>query len=115
MGANSHLDYGSSGYSGYSDGLARMGGSSRGNWRMLDCQFATQLARGTGEMKVGMPIREDDWKGMYREGWSQEICPEAYSHPAKYARGLIRHIYQHAIEEGWLKEGDTVLDPFGGI
>jgi hypothetical protein len=56
-----------------------------------------------------------DWHGLYSEGWQNEIVPDAFSHPAKYARGLIRRIYEHAIEEGWLVEGDTVIDPFAGV
>jgi hypothetical protein len=56
-----------------------------------------------------------DWYGLYSDGWRGEIVKEAFVHPAKYARGLIRHIYRHLIDEGWLHEGDTVLDPFGGV
>ena len=56
-----------------------------------------------------------DWHGCYRGGWRNEIVPEAFSHPAKFARGLIRRIYEHALERGYLRESDTVLDPFGGI
>lgn len=56
-----------------------------------------------------------DWRGLYSESWKGDIVAEAMSHPAKFARGLIRHIYDHALEEGWLKAGDHVLDPFGGV
>ena len=56
-----------------------------------------------------------DWHGCYRGGWQNEIVPEAFSHPAKFARGLIRRIYEYALERGYLKEGDTVLDPFDGV
>jgi 16S rRNA G966 N2-methylase RsmD len=28
---------------------------------------------------------------------------------------LIKRIYQHAVEEGWLAPGQTVLDPFAGV
>lgn len=57
----------------------------------------------------------DDWHGLYGEGWGKEIVPDAYQHPAKYARALIRHIYDHLVAEGWLRSGDVVLDPFGGV
>jgi len=57
----------------------------------------------------------NDWHGLYGEGWTNEIVSMAFSHPAKFARGLIRRIYEHAIEEGWLAEGDTVVDPFAGV
>lgn len=56
-----------------------------------------------------------DWPHLYGEGWQREIVPEAFSHPAKFSRALIRHIYDHCVSEGWLREGDTVIDPFGGV
>jgi hypothetical protein len=56
-----------------------------------------------------------DWHSLYSDGWKGEITPAAFAHPAKFSRALIRHIYRHAIEEGWLKAGDTVIDPFGGV
>lgn len=56
-----------------------------------------------------------DWHGLYREGWKGEIVDDAFAHPAKYARGLIRKIYSYAFEQGYLRPGDTVLDPFGGV
>lgn len=59
--------------------------------------------------------RTQDWHNLYGEGWQGEIVPEAFSHPAKFSRGLIRQIYNHMIEQGWLVDGDTVLDPFGGV
>jgi hypothetical protein len=37
------------------------------------------------------------------------------AHPAKYSSKLIRRIYQHVQEEGWVKPGDNVIDPFGGV
>jgi hypothetical protein len=56
-----------------------------------------------------------DWHSLYSDGWKGEITPAAFAHPAKFSRALIRHIYKHAIEEGWLVAGDTVVDPFGGV
>jgi len=56
-----------------------------------------------------------DWYGLYGESWKGAIVDEAFSHPAKVSRALVRHIYEHAVEEGWLKPGDSVADPFGGI
>ena len=56
-----------------------------------------------------------DFHGCYKERWQGEITPEAFSHPAKVSRGLARKIYAYAIEQGWLKPGDTCLDPFAGI
>lgn len=57
-----------------------------------------------------------DWRKLYGgKGWKDEIVPEAFAHPAKFSRKLIGHIYQHMLQEGWLHEGDTVIDPFGGV
>jgi len=62
-----------------------------------------------------MPVIERDWHGLYSDSWRGEIVDEAFAHPAKFARGLIRQIYKHALEQGWMKPGDTILDPFGGV
>jgi len=55
------------------------------------------------------------WIGCYKEGWQGIIDNEAFCHPAKFARGLIRRIYEHAKSNGWINPGDYVLDPFGGV
>ena len=57
----------------------------------------------------------DDWKGLYGDRWSGIITAESFRHPAKFANGLIRHIYDHALEQGWIAAGSHVLDPFGGV
>jgi len=57
----------------------------------------------------------DDWFGLYHNSWIGEIVPEAFAHPAKYSRGLIRKIYTHAVENGWLQDGNIVADPFAGV
>lgn len=57
----------------------------------------------------------DEWVACYDDGWKGEIVLEAFAHPAKYSRALIRRIYDHISAEGWLSEGDTVIDPFGGV
>src|SRR3990167_947048 len=57
----------------------------------------------------------DPWRGCYDSGWQGKITPESFSHPAKFSRALIRRIYEHALSEGWLAPGMTVLDPFGGV
>lgn len=56
-----------------------------------------------------------DWHGLYWEGWGSDLVRPAYSHPAKFARGLIRQIYRHLLAEGHLRPGDVVLDPFAGV
>jgi len=56
-----------------------------------------------------------EWHGCYDESWQDIIVPEAFAHPAKMAKGLLRRILQHAAANDWIVPGDTILDPFGGI
>lgn len=60
-------------------------------------------------------MKTTDWFNLYREKWGADIVDGAVAHPAKYSRGLIRKIYQHMLESGWVRPGDTVIDPFGGV
>ena len=60
-------------------------------------------------------MREIDWRKCYGQRWSGIIVDEAFCHPAKFSRALIHRIYAHAFEQGWLKAGDSVADPFGGV
>lgn len=55
------------------------------------------------------------WYGCYADSWQGVITPESFAHPAKFARGLIRRIYEHMLESGYIERGDTIIDPFGGI
>jgi len=48
-----------------------------------------------------MRVYEDVWGGLYGESWKGLIHDEAFAHPAKYSRALIRKIYDHVAEEGW--------------
>lgn len=57
----------------------------------------------------------DTWEKCYPSNWKGLIVPEAMSHPAKFSSRLIRRIYDHMVEEGWLRIGDSVVDPFGGV
>lgn len=57
----------------------------------------------------------DEWNNCYPSKWRGLIVPGAMTHPAKFSSRLIRRIYTHMKEEGWLRIGDTVLDPFGGV
>ena len=43
---------------------------------------------------------------------SRSFCPPV---TAKMSYGLTKRIFKHALSEGWLKKGDVVVDPFGGI
>lgn len=56
-----------------------------------------------------------DWHKTHGQGWTGIIIPDSFAHPAKFSRALIRRIYRHAIEQGWLKAGDIVCDPFAGV
>lgn len=55
-----------------------------------------------------------EWHGLYSESWGNDLVPEAYVHPAKYSRGLIRQIYRYMLAEGMIAPGDVIGDPFGG-
>ena len=57
----------------------------------------------------------DQWNGCYDQGWGKNLVPEAFSHPAKVSFSLAAKIYDHVINEGWVKKGDLILDPFSGI
>lgn len=57
----------------------------------------------------------DEWQNCYPSKWSGLIVKESMTHPAKFSSRLIRRIYMHMKEEGWLRIGDTVIDPFGGV
>ena len=56
-----------------------------------------------------------DWYNLYGGRWNKDIVPDAYAHPAKYARDLIRHIYAHLFVNNYLRSGDSILDPFAGV
>ncbi len=56
-----------------------------------------------------------DFRGCYDEGWKGLISEASFSHPAKAARGLIRKIFTHMEQQGWLPPRSRVLDVFGGI
>lgn len=63
--------------------------------------------------KVSYPVF--DWHNLYGKSWGDLIVPAAVTHPAKFSNKLINQIYDYLIEEGLLKAGDTVVDPFGGV
>lgn len=62
-----------------------------------------------------MPECVTEWVGLYDGSWRGLIVDEAYSHPAKYARNLIRRIYEHLRDHYGLPPGSVVVDPFGGV
>lgn len=60
-------------------------------------------------------MRVSIWENCYSDNWQGLIVPEAFCHPAKFSPGLIRRIYRHCIEQGYVEAGDVVVDPFAGI
>ena len=60
-------------------------------------------------------MKPTEWTNCYNDSWQGQIVPAAFAHPAKMAYGLLVNIYNHAFRQGWLAEGDVVVDPFGGI
>ena len=60
-------------------------------------------------------MNADQWHGCYSGSGQGVITPDAFAHPAKYARGLIRRIYQHMLDSGYVARGDSIIDPFGGV
>lgn len=55
------------------------------------------------------------WQHCYDDSWKGLITNDAFAHPAKMARGLVRRIFNELFAMGALRKGDTVLDPFGGV
>jgi len=65
-----------------------------------------------------LPINQiicDKWIDCYEDGWQEVIVPEAFAHPAKFSYSLIQRIIGHAIRHEFVKRGDLIVDPFGGI
>lgn len=56
-----------------------------------------------------------DWYGCYEESNKPWYVPEAFTHPAKMAIGLCRRIFEFMEEKKFIKRGDWIVDPFGGI
>lgn len=70
---------------------------------------------GGARLTVGSKSLVDEWRGCYPSNWKGVVVESAMTHPAKFSSRLIRRIYEHMSGEGWVKEGDGVLDPFGGV
>jgi DNA modification methylase len=60
-------------------------------------------------------VEEISWYDCYEDSWKGHIVREAFRHPAKFARGLIRRIVAFGLERGYWRKGDTIGDPFGGV
>ena len=81
----------------------------------MQCELRKKHVTFHLKTSTSLNIEPDIWESCYDDNWSGSIVPDAFSHPAKFSRGLIHRIYQHAKEMGWVKSGDWVLDPFGGV
>jgi len=53
-------------------------------------------------------IKPDFWTGCYKEAWKGFMVDEAFCHPAKFSHALIGRIYDHALKNGWVKEGQWI-------
>ncbi|OGM09210.1 hypothetical protein A2Z67_04695 [Candidatus Woesebacteria bacterium RBG_13_36_22] len=62
-----------------------------------------------------MIFETDVWRNCYETGWKDSIVSDAFCHPAKFSCALVEKIYNHAVDNEWLKKGNIVLDPFGGV
>jgi len=60
-------------------------------------------------------MKQTNWHKCHGQGWTGIITLESFAHPAKFSRALIRRIYVHAIEQGYIAPGACVVDPFGGV
>lgn len=60
-------------------------------------------------------MKRIEWHGLYSESWQGEIVPEAFAHPAKFSRALIRQIYRYLLDEQLIAPGAHIVDPFGGV
>ena len=60
-------------------------------------------------------MRESIWYGCYDDGWQGLIVPDAFSHPAKYAKGLIYRIVRHGLEMAYWRKDECILDCFAGV
>lgn len=57
----------------------------------------------------------EDWIGCFEGNWKGLITPKAFQHPAKWSHSLLVRCIQHAKANLWVKDGDVVVDPFGGV
>lgn len=55
------------------------------------------------------------WRNCYSQQWAGILIPAAFAHPAKISLALVKKIFAHALELGWIRKGDTCVDPFAGV
>lgn len=57
----------------------------------------------------------EDWRGCYTQQWRGLLDDGSWSHPGKFAKGLIERVIMEGLNRGWWKRGDRIVDPFGGV
>lgn len=60
-------------------------------------------------------MKPKQWTGCYADSWKGVITDAAFAHPAKFSKALIERILDYMAEKGWIKKGDVIGDPFGGV
>lgn len=55
------------------------------------------------------------WKGCYDDQWKGFITDASFQHPAKFSKALIERILDHLAVRRWIRIGDVIGDPFGGV
>lgn len=60
-------------------------------------------------------MKETEIYNLYLKKWGKDLIKTAYNHPAKMGRGMIAWLYEYLLANDYIKPGDTILDPFGGI
>lgn len=60
-------------------------------------------------------MKIETWQHCYDDSWKGFITNDAFAHPAKMARGLVRRIFDELFAMEALRKGEVVLDPFGGV
>jgi DNA modification methylase len=55
------------------------------------------------------------WFGCYGDSWKGVITDASFAHPAKFSKRLVQRILDYMAEQGWIKQGDVIGDPFAGV
>ena len=54
-------------------------------------------------------MKQTTWQNCYNDSWKGRISDGSFAHPAKAAPGLIKRIFDHAFENGYLEKGSVVV------
>lgn len=94
----------------------------RVDWQNVDTSYGFApgqlgaMKEGTYKMLTTAKVPHETWFGCYANGWQEgELVADAFSHPAKMAKGLIYRIVSEGLKRGYWTKATTILDPFGGI